>query len=131
VPARVRAVLASNPTAALLVSHQAQTLVASNVGVERKSTGPANSSLEERQFAKGVREAAYSTRLLEGVVVSRIVGWSIQRPALVRAVERFAEGGEEAGLTIEQMLQVLNPGVSVGRLLDPIDQGSSRSPGAN
>jgi len=38
----------------------------------------------------------------------------------MRTVERLALAGEEAGLTVERMIQILNAGVSVEALLDII-----------
>jgi hypothetical protein len=46
----------------------------------------------------------------------------MQRATLARAVERFAVAGEEAGLSVELMIQILNAGVSVETLLDLIDR---------
>jgi len=40
----------------------------------------------------------------------------------MRTVERLALAGEEAGLSVERMIQILNAGVSVEALLDIIDR---------
>jgi hypothetical protein len=41
---------------------------------------------------------------------------------LARAIERLAAAGEEAGISVEQMIQILNVGVSVEDLLDIVDK---------
>jgi hypothetical protein len=46
----------------------------------------------------------------------------MQHPALARAIERLARAGEQAGISVEQMIQILNAGVSVETLLDIIDK---------
>jgi hypothetical protein len=47
----------------------------------------------------------------------------MERPLLVRAVEKLARAGEQAGLSVEDMIRILNAGVSVECLLDLIEQG--------
>lgn len=42
---------------------------------------------------------------------------------LVRAVERLAQAGEQAGFSVENMIHMLNAGLTVETLLDIIDQG--------
>jgi hypothetical protein len=57
----------------------------------------------------------------------------VQRPVLTRAVEKLAQAGEQAGITVEDMIRILNAGVSVERLLDLIEvrllagEGAARS----
>jgi hypothetical protein len=46
----------------------------------------------------------------------------MQHPVLVRAVERLAAAGERAGFSVEDMIRMLNAGVSVETLLDIIDR---------
>jgi hypothetical protein len=41
-------------------------------------------------------------------------------PSRVNAVQKMAIAGEQAGLSIEQMIQLLNSGMSVVALLDLI-----------
>ena len=43
------------------------------------------------------------------------------RPAvLTQAIEKLAKAGEKAGISVEDMIQILNAGVSVETLLDLI-----------
>jgi hypothetical protein len=49
-------------------------------------------------------------------------GGVCNQPRYYGAVERLAEAGEEAGLSIEQVIQILNAGVGVETLLDLIDR---------
>jgi hypothetical protein len=44
----------------------------------------------------------------------------MQQPVLVRAVEKLAQAGEQAGLSVEDMIRILNAGISVETLLDLI-----------
>lgn len=53
---------------------------------------------------------------------------NVQQPTLVRAVERLAQAGEEAGFSIENMIQMLNAGVTVETLLDLIERSLQASP---
>ena len=46
----------------------------------------------------------------------------MQHPVLARAIERLARVGEQAGISVEQMILILNAGVSVEGLLDIIDK---------
>jgi hypothetical protein len=46
----------------------------------------------------------------------------MQHPVLARAIERLARVGEQAGVSVEQMILILNAGVSVEDLLDIIDK---------
>ena len=46
------------------------------------------------------------------------------QPALVQAVEKLAQAGEQAGLSVEDMIRILNAGVSVEILLDLIIERS-------
>ena len=43
------------------------------------------------------------------------------QPVLTRAVEKLALAGEQAGLSVEEMIRILNAGVSVESLLDLIE----------
>jgi hypothetical protein len=45
----------------------------------------------------------------------------MQQPVLVRAVERLAEAGEQAGFSIEDMIRMLNAGLTVEALLNVIE----------
>ena len=45
-----------------------------------------------------------------------------QQPVLAQAIERLARAGEQAGITVKDMIQILNAGVSVETLLDLIEQ---------
>ena len=44
------------------------------------------------------------------------------QPVLTRAVQKLALAGEQAGLSIEQMICILNAGVSIENLLDFIER---------
>lgn len=46
----------------------------------------------------------------------------MQHPVLARAIARLVAAGEQAGISVEQMIQILNAGVSVEALLDLIDK---------
>ena len=48
----------------------------------------------------------------------------VPQPALVQAVEKLAQAGEQAGLSVEDMIRILNAGVSVEILLDLIIERS-------
>jgi hypothetical protein len=41
----------------------------------------------------------------------------MERPVLRRAVEKLAQAGEQAGLSVEEMIRILNAGVSVESLV--------------
>ena len=43
-------------------------------------------------------------------------------PVLTRAVEKLALAGEQVGLSVEEMIRILNAGVSVEGLLDLIER---------
>lgn len=42
-------------------------------------------------------------------------------PSLVGAIERLAIAGQQAGFSVEQMIDLLNDGMAVATLLDLID----------
>jgi len=44
----------------------------------------------------------------------------MQNSSLVAAIEKLAIAGEQAGFSVEQMIQLLNDGMTVERLLDLI-----------
>jgi hypothetical protein len=44
----------------------------------------------------------------------------MESPSLIRAVSKLAVAGEQAGFTLEQMIELLNDGLSVATLLDLI-----------
>lgn len=44
----------------------------------------------------------------------------MERPSLLRAVGKLAIGGEQAGFSLEQMIELLKEGLSVETLLDLI-----------
>jgi hypothetical protein len=46
----------------------------------------------------------------------------MRHPVLARAIERLVAAGERAGISVVQMIQILDVGVSVEALLDIIDQ---------
>jgi hypothetical protein len=46
----------------------------------------------------------------------------MQQPVLTRAVEELAHAGEQAGFTVEDMIRLLNAGLSVETLLDLIER---------
>lgn len=46
----------------------------------------------------------------------------MQHPVLARAIERLVQVGQQAGISVEQMIQILNAGGSVETLLDIIDK---------
>jgi hypothetical protein len=46
----------------------------------------------------------------------------MQHPVLARAIERLARVGEQAGISVEQMILILNSGMSVDDLLEIIDR---------
>jgi len=51
-----------------------------------------------------------------------VQGWEMGRPSLVAIVGKLAIAGEQAGFTIEQMIQLLNAGLSVDDLVQLIAQ---------
>jgi len=48
-------------------------------------------------------------------------------PGLIQAIEKFARAGEQAGMSIDDMIGILNAGVSVQTLLDLIIKLQVRS----
>ena len=44
----------------------------------------------------------------------------MESPSLVLAISKLAAAGEQAGFTLEQMIQLLDDGISVETLLDLI-----------
>jgi hypothetical protein len=54
----------------------------------------------------------------------------MQEPILFRAVERIAQAGEQAGFSVENMIYMLNAGVTVETLLNIIEQRLRPSPEA-
>lgn len=44
----------------------------------------------------------------------------MQQPTLRRAIERLAEAGERAGFSVEDLIRMLNAGLTVETLLDII-----------
>lgn len=49
------------------------------------------------------------------------------QPALAQAIERLALAGEQAGISVEEMIQILNAGVRVEALLDLIGRNLQAS----
>jgi hypothetical protein len=45
----------------------------------------------------------------------------MRQAALAHAIEKLARAGEQAGISVEEMIQILNGGVSVSILLDFIE----------
>ena len=48
------------------------------------------------------------------------VGANMENPSLVLAVSKLAAAGEQAGFTLEQMIELLDSGLEVGALVDLI-----------
>jgi len=46
--------------------------------------------------------------------------WVMESPSLVLAISKLATAGEQAGFTLEQMIELLDCGLSVETLLDLI-----------
>jgi hypothetical protein len=46
----------------------------------------------------------------------------MQQHTIVRVVEKLAEAGEQAGFSVEDMIRMLNAGLTVETLLDIIEQ---------
>jgi len=44
----------------------------------------------------------------------------MQQPTLIRAVEKLAQAGEQAGFSVEDLIRMLNAGLTVETLLDII-----------
>ena len=44
----------------------------------------------------------------------------MREPAFLETIEKFARAAEQAGLTVDDMIRILNAGVSVETLLDLI-----------
>jgi hypothetical protein len=44
----------------------------------------------------------------------------VEKPTLITAVNKLAMAGEQAGLSLEQMIEMLNSGLNVATLLDLI-----------
>jgi hypothetical protein len=55
-------------------------------------------------------------------ILSKIqaMGWDMANVSLVRAIGKLAMAGEQAGFTIEQMIDLLNAGLAVETLLELI-----------
>jgi len=49
-----------------------------------------------------------------------MLGDAMESPSLVLAISKLALAGEHAGFTLEQMIELLNDGLSVGTLLELI-----------
>jgi hypothetical protein len=52
----------------------------------------------------------------------------MQQPTLIRAVEKLAQAGEQAGFSVEDMIRMLNTGLTVETLLDIIERSLQASP---
>jgi hypothetical protein len=48
-------------------------------------------------------------------------GWAVEQPTLMTAIAKLVVAGEQAGFTVEQMIQLLETGASVEALLDLIE----------
>jgi hypothetical protein len=46
----------------------------------------------------------------------------MQQPTLIRAVEKLAQAGEQAGFSVEDLIRMLNAGLTVETLLDIIER---------
>ena len=51
--------------------------------------------------------------------------YDTRRHHLSSAIERLARAGEQAGFSVEEMIEMLNAGVSIGALLDMISYSLS------
>jgi hypothetical protein len=52
----------------------------------------------------------------------------MQQPTLIRVVEKLAQAGEQAGFSVEDMIQMLNAGLTVETLLDIIERSLQALP---
>ena len=52
----------------------------------------------------------------------------MEPPVLWRAVEKLAQAGEHAGVSVEEMIRILNAGVSVESLVDLIELNTQEEP---
>jgi len=52
----------------------------------------------------------------------------VQQATLVLAVERLTQAGEQVGFSVENMIQMLNAGVTVETLLGLIERSLQASP---
>jgi hypothetical protein len=52
----------------------------------------------------------------------------MQQPLPTRAIEKLAHAGEQAGFTAEDMIRLLNAGLSVEALLDLIERSVQARP---
>jgi len=48
------------------------------------------------------------------------VGWIVENPSLVLAISKLAAAGEQAGFTLEQMIELLDHGLEVETLVELI-----------
>ena len=58
-------------------------------------------------------------RLQGGTTVRQV---NLDSPVLTRAIEKLARAGEQAGFSVEDLIRILNAGVSVERLVQLIDK---------
>ena len=49
-----------------------------------------------------------------------LVGWIVENPSLVLAISKLAAAGEQAGFTLEQMIELLDHGLEVETLVELI-----------
>ena len=68
------------------------------------------------------KRAASSTTLTDDEPASEIQSGR----HLASIIERLARAGEQAGFSVEEMIEMLNAGVSIGALLDMISYSSSQ-----
>jgi len=54
------------------------------------------------------------------------VRWAMPQPVLAQAVEKLARAGEQVGLSVEDMIRLLNAGISVEALIDLIGSLQAR-----
>jgi hypothetical protein len=52
----------------------------------------------------------------------------MQQPTLIRAVEKLAQAGEKAGFSVEDMIRMLNAGLTVATLLEIIERSLHAPP---
>ena len=66
------------------------------------------------------RVTAITPWLLGSVLDSPDEVRTLEQPVLLRAVGKLADAGERAGLSVEEMIRILNAGVTVENLLELI-----------
>jgi hypothetical protein len=57
---------------------------------------------------------------MRAILSKSFMGSTMEKPSLVRTIGKLAIAGEHAGFSLEQMIELLNQGLSVETLLDLI-----------